>query len=140
MKAIRDRLWVKSEVGGIARYEHDYYHHVEKEKIDVVPGNPWVICTLWQAQHRIAVSRTISELEHALEYLNWVNQRALESGVLAEQFHPYTGETMSVSPLTWSHATVMIAVMQYLLRHAELSGRRAGALAELVNPVLDAAI
>jgi GH15 family glucan-1,4-alpha-glucosidase len=140
MKAIRDRLWVRTTIGGIARYEHDYYHQVERTNIEAVPGNPWVICTLWQAQHRVATARTISELERALEDLNWVEQRSLDSGVLGEQFNPYTGEIVSVSPLTWSHATVVITVMQYLLRHAELTGRRAGALAELVNPELDAAI
>ena len=26
MQAVRDRLWVKTDVGGVARYENDYYH------------------------------------------------------------------------------------------------------------------
>jgi glucoamylase len=38
--------------------------------------------------------------------------------VLAEQFHPYTGAPISVSPLTWSHATLCV---RYLDRHRELS-------------------
>ena len=46
--------------------------------------------------------------------LEWCCHRAGESGVLAEQFHPHTGEPLSVSPLTWSHATFVIVVMEYL--------------------------
>ena len=30
MKAVRDRLWCKTEVGGVARYEGDYYHAVSQ--------------------------------------------------------------------------------------------------------------
>lgn len=124
MKALRERLWVRTPVGGSARYERDYYHAVEHEKVDVVPGNPWVICTLWHAQHAIAKAATLDELRRALPLLEWAVARAEPSGVLAEQFHPYSGEPISVSPLTWSHATVVIAVREYLRRHAEL--RRAG--------------
>jgi GH15 family glucan-1,4-alpha-glucosidase len=114
MKAIRQKLWVNTGVGGICRYEHDFYHQVEREKIDTVPGNPWVICTLWYAQWQIAKATTLEELNEALQLLEWCAQRANPSGVMAEQFHPYTGEDMSVSPLTWSHATYVIVVQHYL--------------------------
>lgn len=133
MQAIRETLWVQTDVGGIARYQHDYYHQVERSDTTTVPGNPWVICTLWLAQHQIAVAKSVQELEGALEYLNWARMRALDSGVLAEQFHPYTGDPISVSPLTWSHATVMTTVMQYLLKHAQLTGKRSGVAAELAK-------
>jgi glucoamylase len=133
MNAVRERLWIKTPVGGVARYEHDYYHQIERQNIDAVPGNPWVICTLWMAQHAIAVANTVGELEKALTYLDWTLQRAAPSGVLAEQYDPHTGAAVSVSPLTWSHATVMIVVMQYLLKYAELTGRRSGAVAELIH-------
>jgi hypothetical protein len=53
--------------------------------------------------------------------------------VLAEQFNPHTGEPISVSPLTWSHAVVMTTVMQYLLKHAQITGARSGVLAEMVQ-------
>ena len=36
------------------------------------------------------------------------------SGVLAEQVNPYTNEPISVSPLTWSHATVVSTAIKYL--------------------------
>ena len=38
MNAIRERLWVKTDVGGVARYEKDYYHQVTDDKANV-PGN-----------------------------------------------------------------------------------------------------
>ncbi len=126
MRALRERLWVKTEVGGCARYERDYFHQVERERIGEVPGNPWVICTLWQAQHAIARAGDVGELREALPLLEWVLRRAHESGVLAEQYHPYTGQPIGVSPLTWSHATVVIAVCEYLrkLRALEEAGWR----------------
>lgn len=120
MKRLRDRLWVKTDVGGCARYEHDYYHQVETQNIAEVPGNPWVICTLWHAQYQVARARTLAELEEALPLLEWSAKRAEKSGVLAEQFHPYSGDPMSVSPLTWSHATIAMAVVEYLRKHEKL--------------------
>lgn len=134
MNALRERLWVKTDIGGMARYERDYYQQIERDDIEKVPGNPWVICTLWLALHQIAVASNLVELEQSLEYLEWARARATDSGVLAEQYHPYTGAPISVSPLTWSHATVMTVVMKYLLKHAELTGKSSGAVAELVTP------
>jgi glucoamylase len=40
MEALRDDARVKTDVGGYARYERDYYHQVESEDIDNVPGQP----------------------------------------------------------------------------------------------------
>lgn len=120
MAAQRELLSVKTPVGGLARYQRDYYHQVEREKTGEVPGNPWLICTLWQAQHLIAKARTLDELRLADAYLDWACDRASPSGVLAEQFHPYTGGPMSVAPLTWSHATFVIVALEYLEKHAQL--------------------
>jgi GH15 family glucan-1,4-alpha-glucosidase len=133
MKGLRERLWIKTSVGGVARYERDYYHQVETKNIDDIPGNPWAICTLWMAQHEIALARSVDDLSGALDLLEWVHERAQESGVLAEQFNPHTGEPISVSPLTWSHATVMTTVVQYLLKHAELTGKTSGSIAQLAR-------
>ncbi len=113
MKAIKDRLWCKTEVGGVARYENDYYHQVSRD-IGSVPGNPWFICTMWLAQYQIAKAKTKTELSEALSTLEWVASRSLKSGILAEQVHPYSNAPLSVSPLTWSHATVVMCVMEYL--------------------------
>jgi GH15 family glucan-1,4-alpha-glucosidase len=113
MKAIRERLWCKTDVGGIARYEGDYYHAVSQDK-ENVPGNPWFICTMWLALHIVHKARTVEDLAEAVSILEWVDSRKLPSGVLAEQVHPYSNEPMSVSPLTWSHATVVDVVQSYL--------------------------
>ncbi|GAB4526247.1 MAG: glycoside hydrolase family 15 protein [Anaerolineales bacterium] len=109
MQAIRERLWVKTEVGGVARYENDYYHQVSQDLANV-PGNPWFICTLWLAEWHIVNG----EHAQALELLRWVAEHALPSGVLAEQVNPYTNAPLSVSPLTWSHATFVSVVRAYL--------------------------
>jgi hypothetical protein len=37
---------------------------------------------------------------------------------MAEQLHPYTGEPLSVSPLTWSHAEYVRTVREYIHRHS----------------------
>ncbi|MFQ5409081.1 MAG: glycoside hydrolase family 15 protein [Anaerolineales bacterium] len=113
MRAVEDRLWIKTDVGGVARYENDYYHQVSQD-IQNVPGNPWFICTLWLAEWRAATARTRADLRRALDLLEWVADHALPSGVLAEQVHPYTNAPLSVSPLTWSHATFVSTVQAYL--------------------------
>ena len=121
MKSIHERLWVKTQVGGIARYENDYYQQVSQD-VENVAGNPWFICTLWVAQHKIAIARSLEELSEARQIIEWVSQHALQSGVLAEQVHPYTGEPLSVSPLTWSHATFVSCVIEYVQAQQRLSG------------------
>jgi hypothetical protein len=40
--------------------------------------------------------------------------------VLPEQLDPYSGAPISVSPLTWSHATVISLVQEYIHKRAEL--------------------
>ncbi len=133
MEAVRSRLTIKTDVGGVARYENDYYHQVESKDTDRVPGNPWAICTLWLTQYDIASATTLQSLEKAIAGLEWTRNLALDSGVLAEQFDPYSGAPLSVSPLTWSHATVMTTTVQYLLKYAQLTGNRTGLIAELTS-------
>jgi oligosaccharide amylase len=119
MKAIEEKLWVKTRVGGVARYENDYYHRVSND-IASVPGNPWFICTLWLADYFITRAKSPLELKMALPIFEWTASHSLESGVLAEQVNPYTNEPISVSPLTWSHATVVSTVIKYLEKLEEL--------------------
>ncbi len=113
MQAISDHLWVKTQVGGVARYEGDQYHRVSDD-IDEVPGNPWFISTLWLAEWLAITAKSQADLERSVELVMWASSRALQSGVLAEQVHPYTNEPLSVSPLTWSHATFVSTALQYL--------------------------
>jgi oligosaccharide amylase len=119
MKTIESALWIKTDIGGIARYQNDYYQQVGKD-IKNVPGNPWIICTLWLAEWYIAKAKTLEDLKKPLKLLHWVTEHSLESGVLAEQIHPYNGQPLSVSPLTWSHSTFVLTVIEYLNKLNEI--------------------
>jgi glucoamylase len=119
MQAMHDQLWVKTDVGGLARYTDDYYQRVSQD-IANVPGNPWFITTLGLAQWHVAKSKTQEDLKPALELLQWAAQHALPSGVMAEQLHPYEGTPLSVSPLTWSHAAFVMTALEYLDKSSEL--------------------
>jgi GH15 family glucan-1,4-alpha-glucosidase len=119
MDAIQERLVVKTSVGGVARYENDYYHQVSHD-IQNVAGNPWFICVCWLAEYFISRAQTEDELHQALAPLQWVRDHALPSGVLAEQVDPYTDAPLSVSPLTWSHAEYVAAVRWYVGKHRRL--------------------
>jgi GH15 family glucan-1,4-alpha-glucosidase len=116
MEQLYDKLWCKIGVGGMARYAGDDYRRVTRH----VPGNPWIVTTLWLAMYHIARAASRQELGRALELIQWVADRALPSGVLAEQVNPLTGEPMSASPLTWSHSTFIAVVHLYLERLAEI--------------------
>lgn len=103
MEAVQERLW-HPKGGGVARYENDTYYLAAPGR-----GNPWFVTTLWLAHYYIE----IGELAKALSILEWVADHALKSGVLAEQVNPETHEPISVSPLTWSHATFIHVVQAY---------------------------
>lgn len=113
MQAIGRALWVKAPVGGLARYERDYYFRVSDDFAQV-PGNPWIICTLWLADWYCATASVKSELRPALDLLEWAALTAMDTGVLAEQVHPFTSAPLSVAPLTWSHAQFISSASLYL--------------------------
>ncbi len=111
-EAIRKRLWVNTPVGGLARYEGDRYQRIGSDG-DGVPGNPWIITTLWLSQYYSLAARTTAELEPARDLIRWAEGHMSPAGILPEQLHPQTGEPISVSPLTWSHAEYALAVQKY---------------------------
>jgi GH15 family glucan-1,4-alpha-glucosidase len=123
MRDLRSRLWVQTSVGGMARYENDYYHQVSAD-IGHVAGNPWFICTLWQAEYLIDTARSETDLQEPLRLLHWAMKHALQSGVMAEQIDPYTGAPLSVSPLTWSHASFVKVTQEYLAKLKIVRGQR----------------
>lgn len=116
MLQIHEKLWCKTAVGGLARYENDSYYRVSPD----VPGNPWFVTTLWLAQYYIAGAQDRKHLAKALEIMEWAADHALRSGVLAEQINPFTNEPISVSPLTWSHAAFIAVVQEYLNKLLEI--------------------
>ncbi|MCW5934706.1 MAG: glycoside hydrolase family 15 protein [Fimbriimonadia bacterium] len=109
VEVLQQRLWVPGEVGGMARYEGDYYFRQTEQ----APGNPWFICTLWLADYQIMVARTLSDLERPRQLLEWCMKWSMPTGVMPEQMHPFTGEPLSVAPLTWSHATFVDTALRY---------------------------
>lgn len=119
MKLVRDRLWVQTAVGGIARYTNDHYFK-KSDDIERVPGNPWIICTMWLARWYTAKAETADELKVALSILEWARTHAMPGGHLPEQLHPYSGQPLSVAPLTWSHAEVISAVLELVAKVTEL--------------------
>ena len=119
MRAVETGLACKTEVGGVARYANDPYFQATPE-IERVPGNPWLICSLWLAEHKIATARQRADLRPAVEILRWVDSKRLSSGLLPEQLHPFTGEPLSVAPLAWSHAAFVSCVLGYVAKYRAL--------------------
>lgn len=99
-------LEIKTQVGGIARYLGDYYFQTTDD-LESVPGNPWIICTLWAARWNAARGRQ----DKAAGWIDWAISHSSQAGLLAEQLHPFTGEPLAVQPLAWSHAELMLAIM-----------------------------
>ncbi len=108
--SIFEKLSVRS-IGGLARYEGDYYQRLKNDSS--VPGNPWIITTLWGAEYYLSRGQR----DKADELINWVTNHAQRSGVFSEQINPYTGEALSVSPLVWSHS-------EFVLTCLELNGKK----------------
>jgi GH15 family glucan-1,4-alpha-glucosidase len=119
MKAIRDQLANNGTCGGIARYQDDYYFKVESDT-KKVPGNPWFMCTLWLAQWCIATAKDTHDLKPARDAINWVVAHQLPGGLLSEQLDPNTGAPLSVSPLTWSHAELVVTVDEFCRKSERL--------------------
>jgi GH15 family glucan-1,4-alpha-glucosidase len=116
MEITKKRLTVQTPVGGIARYVNDQYYR----RTNDVPGNPWIITTLWFAQYAVALAKDDHDLDDVRRCINWVEQNATPSGILPEQLDPYTREPMSAAPLTWSHAEYIRTVIMYLRKVADL--------------------
>jgi len=109
MLAVQAGLQNRSPIGGIARHGNDYYHHIDGDYAHY-QGNTWFVSTLWLADWFSACG----DRGAAATWIEWCAEHALPSGVLVEQLHPYTGQPLSVSPLTWSHAAYVASVERYM--------------------------
>jgi glucoamylase len=58
---------------------------------------------LWLAQFYIKNHR----IDEAKKLIDWVLEQASESGMLPEQVDTNSGEAVGVSPLVWSHASLV---------------------------------
>ncbi len=108
-QAVMKRLSNPTDVGGIIRYENDaYFRSTDK-------SNPWFITTMWEAQRRLKKKVVDDEdISYTERVLDWVIGHMYPSGVLAEQLNPYTGESLSATPLVWSHAVYVETVLLYI--------------------------
>ncbi len=102
VKQIEQNLTNPSSLG-FPRYENDNYFRKNQES----RPNAWIITTLWIAQYYIRVS----DLNKAWQYIDWVQKRASESGMLPEQIDPDNENMVSVTPLVWSHAEYINTIL-----------------------------
>ena len=100
IKAVEEKIQISTEIGGICRYEDDYYFRVTYDQ----PGNPWIITSLWLARYYLRKAKSEEGLKEVYKWLDWVLKYAQKSGVLSEQINPLNGQQMSATPLTWSQA------------------------------------
>lgn len=105
-----ERVSIKNEVGGIARFENDVYHRSSHQ----FPGNPWIITTMWLSQYKISNISSEQDLPSITKYFTWAAHNAISSGMLPEQLEAGGGEPRSAVPLIWSHAEFVISVIEYL--------------------------
>ena len=92
----------KSPSDGVPRYEYDHYFESDPPYM----GNPWFVTTLWLAALKNHTDHT--SLDY---YVDWTLKHAMPSGVLSEQIEPSTGAPLSVTPLVWSHAELINAIL-----------------------------
>ncbi len=103
-------------IGGMMRHENDAYYRQK----DDLPGNPWIITTLWLAQYYILKAKNENDFSKVNEILKWVVERAGSTGILPEQVDPCNGSHLSATPLTWSHSEFVNTVINYLEKLEEL--------------------
>lgn len=115
MQQIKNTLWVKTKVGGVSRYDGDEYFRQSEDK-NSVSGNPWFISTLWLAKYFIKSANNSEELREAAKLIDWCIEHATSTGLFSEQVHPYTGEQLSVGPLTWSHSAFIDTIQSFVLK------------------------
>lgn len=115
IQQVQQRLTNSTPLGGFIRYEHDnYFKSTDK-------SNPWFITTLWEAQRRLqSHSPSAEDFEYVRHTLDWVEHLMYQSGVLAEQLNPYTRESLSATPLAWSHAVYVETILMYIDKISEL--------------------
>lgn len=92
-----------SPSGGSPRYEHDNYFVSDPPYM----GNPWFVTTLWLSQYFSSVGR----IDDAKELIDWSLDHTLHSGALSEQINPTEGSIVGVTPLVWSHAELINAIL-----------------------------
>jgi GH15 family glucan-1,4-alpha-glucosidase len=65
------------------------------------------VTTLWLSQYYSRINKN----EEAKKLIDWSLDKALSSGILSEQIDPETSQIKSVTPLVWSHAELINAIL-----------------------------
>lgn len=108
IKTIEEKLRIHTGIDGVPRYQGDRYFM----QVEGVP-NPWYITTLWLAQYYARTAKNANDLANVTHWIDWTITHSPLSGVLSEQLHPFTGEQLSATPLTWSHAEYVRTIIDY---------------------------
>ena len=103
LQAVENVLLNQSPSGGSPRYENDGYFRSNPAH----KGNPWAVTTLWIAQIYLMIERK----EDAKVLIDWTIAHALPSGAISEQVTPEDGNVVGVTPLVWSHAELINALL-----------------------------
>lgn len=93
------------------RYKGDDYYRSQGAPL----GNPWFVTSLWLAQFDMRAGKH----DRARSTIQWVADRMLQTGVLSEQFNPFSLQFLSVAPLTWSQAEFMTSILDLMEHHHE---------------------
>ncbi|MBW6442678.1 glycoside hydrolase family 15 protein [Patescibacteria group bacterium] len=116
METVLSKLSCPHHSKGFLRFENDNYFRINNS----YSGNPWFIASHWVAEYYIIKAKKLDDLKPALEIFDWTVKHALPSGILSEQLDPFTGNSLSYTPLMWSHASFVVAVIEYLKKKKEL--------------------
>jgi glucoamylase len=103
LRAIEAQLLDVSPSGGCARYEDDNYFKSDP----AYRGNPWFVTTLWLSQY-YALQGQKDKAQH---YIQWALDNSLNSGLISEQISPEDSKIVGVTPLVWSHAELINAIL-----------------------------
>ena len=103
MAVAEARLSDVTPSGGVIRYENDSYFLAHPEH----KGNPWYVCTYWQAQYYIRRGDHVK----AQKIIDWTLGKATNSGMFGEQLDSQSAFQTGVSPLVWSHAEFLNTVL-----------------------------
>lgn len=122
MEAIERALWCQTDIGGIVRYTGDNYQRTPgRAYTENIPGNPWIITTLWLANWHIERAKNIDSLERPKKLIEWCLDRQNAAGILPEQTDPFDNRPLSVAPLTWSHSTFVDTCLRWSQKRSDIS-------------------
>lgn len=114
VKIISDKLWVKTPVGGLARFEGDFSPSAPEPHLSGMPGIPCFMTTFWLAEYLVARARNLPELKQALPIFEWAIANASGTGLIPETPTLAAPAGISLRPSLWAHAEFIIAVTRYL--------------------------